>query len=483
MEQAGLRVATVETDTVRKTVERIAHVLEQEDAQAFFVGGCVRDLLLGRPLHDLDLVVAQEALGLAHRLARALGGAFVLLDEDNAIARIVLRARKGRARCTVDVAAMRGGDLHADLAARDLTINAMALPVEALRSALPGDLAEERVIDPFGGRADLGRRLLRALGPEAFLQDPLRTLRVVRLAAELDFAVDPDTARWAKEAAPHLWRVSWERIRDEVARLLRCPRAARFLPLLDAYGLLGQVFPEVEAGREEEALEHLWTVVGSLEAVVLQLEGAAGHGDAPDLAIDVPDPGDLRRRLDVALSDDRTGLFVVKLAALLHHVRPPEVVRRAGRRLRLSEREVRALVTAVVRPEAEALWEGREISPRAVYRFFRACYPIPEAVLLLDLVERLAHGQGPRRDTVLRVQAVLRLSQEQREVVVDPPRLVDGQALMAALGLPPGPWIGRLLEGIREAQAAGEVRTRDEALAWARAALRSTPQSGMTVPQ
>lgn len=464
-------------------VARVVRALRGERTEAFFVGGCVRDLLLGRPLHDLDLVVPGDAVGLARRLARALGGAFVLLDEEHAIARIVLGGREGARRRTVDVAAMRGGELRTDLAARDLTINAMALPVEALPGALRGQPVRDRVIDPFGGKEDLERRTLRALGRESLLEDPLRTLRVVRLAAELGFGVDPGTARWTREAAPLLARVSWERIRDEMARLLLSPRAGRFLPLLEEYGLLQQVLPEV--GTEDATgLEHLWGVVISLESIVSHLRGEPEGDRRPELRIDPPDPADLWRRLDAPLCDERTVLFVVKLAALLHHVRPArEMARRAGRRLRLSDREVRALATAVARPEAQALWEGDEPSPRAVYRFFRSCGAVAEGALLLDLVDRLEHGVGTRQDNVARATAVLTLAQERRETVIEPPKLLDGNTLVAALGLEPGPWVGRLLEGIREAQAAGEIRTREEALAWARDALSRPPQSGMTVPQ
>lgn len=475
-----------DTVVVQDVVARLVRALREERTEAFFVGGCVRDLLLGRPLHDLDLVVAGDAVGLARRLARALGGAFVLLDEGHAIARIVLGARTGERRRTVDVAAMRGGDLRTDLAARDLTINAMALTLEAFPEALRGVEVEGRVIDPFGGRGDLKRRMLRALGRESLLDDPMRTLRVVRLAAELDFAVDPSTACWAREAAPLLARVSWERIRDELARLLLCPRAGRFLPLLEEYGLLRQVLPEVETGGTP-GIAHLWEVVTSLEAIVSHLRGVPENGGRPGLRIEPPDPADLLHRLDATLCDERTVLFVVKLAALLHHVQPPRgAARRVGRRLRLSDREVRALATAVARPEVEGLWEGSVVAPRAVYRFFRACGAVAEAALLLDLVERLEHRLGTRQDNLARATDVLRLAQEQRDVVIDPPKLLDGSTLVAALGLEPGPWVGRLLEGIREAQAAGEIHTRDEALAWARNALRASeglPQSGMTVPQ
>jgi tRNA nucleotidyltransferase/poly(A) polymerase len=469
----------VELDALEQTVARVVQALHREGTPGFFVGGCVRDLLLGRPLHDLDLVVAGDALGVGRRLARVLGGSFVLLDEENAIVRIVLPGDGDVPRRTVDVAALRGGDLRSDLAARDLTINAMALPLETLEAALRGKPVVEQLIDPFGGREDLERGCIRALGRQALFDDPLRTLRVVRLAAELGFAVDADTARWTAEAAPELARVSWERIRDEIARLLLCRDAGRYLPLLDRYGLLPVVLPEVEQARNTPGLEHLWELVLSLEALVAQLAGEAKEDRRLALLLEIPDRDALRRRLEMRLCDERTVLVILKLAALLHHAQPPrELSRRVGRRLRLSDREVRALVTAVERPEADRLWEGEALSLRAVYRFYRACGAIAEGVLLLALVDRLAHGKAAPDHATVRAEEVLRIACEGRERVIDPPQLLDGHTLIAALELEPGPWVGRLLEGIREAQAAGEVSTLEEALAWARAAWEQWERAG-----
>ncbi len=475
------------TTPVHHLLERLQALLEGSGVEAYYVGGCIRDLLLGRPLHDLDLVVAGDALALARAAARILQGAFVLLDEENGIARVVLRGAGGMLGSTVDFARMRG-ELAEDLAQRDLTINAMAMfPADFRRYAL-GEAEEAVVIDPWGGRHDLEKGLLRALSRQALYDDPLRAMRVVRLAGELDFAIEPQTAGWVREVAGHLPLVSRERIRDELFRLLACPHAAPYLPLLDVLGLFPQVLPEVEGPN---TFDLCWEWVCALEWLAGLLagrprserEGPFWNPRAlqrhPGISFATPHATSLRRYLEGHLSGDRSRLSLLKLAALLyrgHGTEEGEKARRAGRRLRLSVREMLALETAVSLLGSLFLTAAGEPSRREVYRFYRDGGDIATGVLLLALARELAGPDfQPARweERVHRVQHILTLRFERASEVIEPPRLLNGEELMATLGLPPGPLVGTLLEEIREAQAAGEVHTREEALARAREALRS----------
>lgn len=474
---------------IPRLLERLQALLEESGIEAYYVGGCVRDLLLGRPLHDLDLVVAGDALALARSAARALRGAFVLLDEENAIARVVLRGTEGTPGSTVDFARMRG-ELAEDLAQRDLTINAMAMAPEDFRRYVLRETEDAVVIDPWGGRRDLENGLLRALSRQVLYDDPLRTMRVVRLAGELDFSIEPQTADWVREVAGRLPLVSWERIRDELFRLLACPHAAPYLPLLDSLSLLPQVLPEV-AGRERPELAQTWERVCALEWLAATLEGRPlpereglfwkprvlrSH---PEISFATPYAAPLRRYLEGRLSGERSRLALLKLAALLYRGQSEEEggkARRAGRRLRLSVRETLALEAAISLQDSPLLTAAGEPPRREVYRFYRDGGDIATGALLLALARELA-APDFRPDCweqVTRwVQDILALRFERASEVIEPPRLLDGDELMAALGLPPGPLVGTLLEEIREAQAAGEVHTREEALARAREVLQS----------
>ena len=196
--------------------------------EAWVVGGAVRDELLGRPVVDLDIAY-REPQKAARRYARRSGGAPFPLSERHGAWRVALD--DGR---TVDFTPLRG-TIEEDLATRDFTINAIAVP-----------LAGGAPLDPYGGLGDLDARVLRAVSRTTFADDPLRLLRAVRLEDELGFRVEPDTERLLLEAALLVTRPAGERILQELARLT----AAGF-ERLDEVGLLaplgGSVDPRLRA--------------------------------------------------------------------------------------------------------------------------------------------------------------------------------------------------------------------------------------------
>jgi len=466
----------------------------------------VRDALLGRPLHDWDFAVERDALGLARAVADAFGGAFFPLDEDRDTARVVLRRRRGRP-IELDFAGLRGPDLEADLRGRDFTLNAMAVGPDGA------------LIDPLGGLPDLQARLVRAVAPTAFDDDPLRMVRAVRLVAELGMRLEAKTAAWIIQRAPNLRQTSAERIRDEFLRILEAPSPAEHVHLLDEVRLLEQIVPEVgplkgQAQSPPHRFDVWWhtllvvdVTAGILETVDGQLTLPRLYADAPERAWDglrgLLDPFavPLRRHLRVRLRGGNTRRVLLLLAALCHDLGKPLTVtedqegrlhfyghEREGARmaaarlrdLRFSRREVervRAMVRAHLRPGHLARVRG-PITRRAVYRYFRDLGGTGVEVVLLSLADHVATF-GPnleperwaRRLEVARV--LLEHYFERREEAVAPPPLVTGRDLMEALGLEEGPQIGRLLETIREAQAAGEVRSREEALDLARRLLEA----------
>lgn len=467
-------------------IDQLQDLLQAGRAESYFVGGCVRDLLMSRPLHDLDLVVAGDAVAVARSIARAFHAAFVLLDEENNIARVVLRGPEGDAASTIDFARMRGPTLTEDLAARDLTINAMAMSPAAFRRFVRGEAGAAEVIDPHGGQADLAAGRLRAVSLRSFTDDPLRTMRVVRFAGELHFAIVPETAQWIRETAGLLPGAAWERIRDELVRLLSCPHAAPYLPLLASLGLLQHTLPEV-AARTAAWQDEGWEMVAGLEWFATQLENRvpaqasgplwrpAALATRPDLTLDLPQAAHLRRYLEEQLAERPRGALL-KLAALLRSVGDttsgPGALE-AARRLRLSTREALSLDHLA----HYTAWTSRaEATRRYVYRLHRDAGESAVGILLLGLAHELARA-GPKLDLqhwqerVGLVRWILDLRYERPEEVIEPPRLLDGSELIQVLGLQPGPLIGDLLEGIREAQAAGEIHSREEALSWARRAL------------
>lgn len=470
----------------------------------WLVGGAVRDAILGRPVVDLDFAVDGEARRVARQAADRLGGAYYELDDERDTGRVLLASAGGPR--TIDFARLRGGDLEADLRGRDFTINAMAVALNA----------PERVLDPTGGLQDLRDRVLRLAGPTAIQDDPLRALRAVRLAVSLELHIEPATLGHVRSARDHLAAVSAERARDELMRMLQALRPGRLLRLLDHLGLLTAVLPELEPlrGLVQPAphaflgLDHTLSVVDRLGDLLWALEPLPSKDKAADLTLGEASLrlGRFREALDGYLrhevSSGHSRRQMLFLAAALHDAGKPDtgglaqdgrlrflghdehgagLAAACARRLRLSADEAE-FVSLVVRHHMrpETLQAAAAVTPRAAYRFFRDSCPAGVAVILLSLADLLGKyaSPPPQAEWAGRVgvaRSLLEAAFEQESRVVNPPRLLDGDDVMHALSLAPGPAVGELLERLREAQAEGGVTTKEEALAFVRACIKAGP--------
>ncbi len=471
------------------------------------VGGSVRDLLLGRATHDLDLVVPQQAMAFARRLADAFGGAFVPVDPKRDIGRAVLTGPT-KQPSNADVAAWRAGSLEEDLLLRDFTINALALPLTG---------AATTIIDVTGGLADLDQRLLRVTSSHAFADDPLRMLRAVRLLAELTpwgFRLDADTAEQVRQQAPSLVSCSAERIRDELVRILACEQPDLWLRLLADLGLLAVALPELDALRGvSQSSPHRWDVFEhTVRAVAhtawlqawLNTE-ATPSNLADEFIVEVLTP--YRERLAAYFAQgEGDGLHsraqLLKWAALCHDWGKPEtrsvdrddvdaslrtqfigheqrgaeLTQHGLRRLRFNEgavRRISEIVAQHMRPlYLAAAAAAQPLSARSVFRFYRDLDDVGVDVAVLSLSDvRATAGSEPGSEgwqSVVPVTARLLHDYFDRlGEAVAPPALIDGNDLMAALGLPPSRLVGQLLVAVAEAQATGEVHSAQEALDYA----------------
>ncbi len=471
---------------------KVMAILKAKKLEGYLVGGYLRDILLDRPTADIDVAIAGLELDPARQIANELDGKFVLLDELHKIARIVLK-QDGDQQWHLDLTALRG-DVEQDLAKRDFTINSLAAPLGA-GSPSAGLLP---LIDPLGGMKDLNSRTIRASSAEAFRADPVRLLRAIRFATELGFEIEPGAEELIKDDASRLHRASPERLRTELVRILEVPRTSFWFRYMDKVGLLGVLFPELNESRNvEQPKEHYWDVFNhSLETV-----GAAERLLTPepqrakdDLLASVPWSADISSYFSRSREGGSSRAALLKLAALLHDVAKPRTRTREGARwrflghaqegaatvevilenLRFSGREIET-VTAEVRHHlrpGQLHHQGLLPTRRAIYRYYRDTGDVALDTLFLSLADHLA-ARGPsldRQDWENHCQVVSYLLEQRKdeEKIVSPPRLIDGHDLMAVLGMQPGPEIGRILEEVREAQASGEVTSRDEALAFAR---------------
>jgi poly(A) polymerase len=470
--------------------------------RAWLVGGAIRDRALGRATADLDVVVDGDPAEAARAIARAAGrAACFALSEQFGAWRVSARDSSWQ----VDVERLREGSLGADLALRDFTVNAIAEPI-----------AGGEPIDPLGGMEDLSAGRLRMVAPSAFADDPLRVLRLARIAVELDLRPEPETVRHAREHAGQLARCSPERVFAELRRIVAAPEAIRGLQLMSELAATPVVLPELDALRdvEQNRFHHTDVYGHTLEVLgrTIALDEAAGV-DAPAGARHLagPDGKPQSAEIESLLADHRPAVAALlaepladgvtrgealRWGALLHDaakpltrgVRPGDghvtfvghdergaaLAREVLGRLRCSER-LRAHVAALVRHHLRLgflVHEPQPLSRRTVFSYLYGCSPVEVDVTLLSVADRLA-TRGERAPEA--IESHLRVA---RGMLADallwraegpPTPLVRGDELAGALGIPTGPRVGELLDQLSEAQYAGEIATREQAIAHARA--------------
>jgi len=401
--------------------------------RSYVVGGCLRDLALGRAVNDVDVAVDGAAETLSRHFAGECGGTFFWLDRERGYSRVIVKGEGGTLIC--DFAPLRGKDIHADLALRDFTINALAVSLED----------EPVLIDPLGGSADIREKVVRRCSESAFRDDPLRLVRAFRFAAALGFSIEDATLAAIPDHAPLVVNVAGERLRDELFKILQVPEAGAVLGLMGQAGLLEVIF-----GLSSERIP------SALEAIA-RVEDAARVLSRP--GDELAEEGAIRLRQEI--QEGITVLSLVKLVAFLDAAGSEP--REAADRLRLGKTAgqlVEKLCRAGSFPQAD---NGND----AAYRFFNSCDP---AGLELPL-QLLARGHIT--ESRCRELACYYLHSH---IPRGGNLLLSGAEIMALLSVPPGKIVGEAHELLREAQCTGEVRTDAEARAFLRKKLLTTSE-------
>ncbi len=453
--------------------------LQDIAGRAWIVGGAVRDELLGRATIDYDVAIDGDPPPAARELGRRANAHSFALSETFGAWRVVARDQSWQ----VDLTPLTGDTIERDLARRDLTINAIARP-----------LGGGAMIDPHGGIADLRAGRLRMVSADAFERDPLRTLRLARFAAELGFAIEPATSAGACAAAPSLRDIAAERIFAELKQIVACDSVLEGLSLMEVLGATSVILPELVAlrGVTQSEYHHLdvydHTIAALRWTVELQRD-PGGVLDAPD------DAAEVAELLGEPLANDLTRGVALRFGALMHDIAKPQTraVGPSGRitflghdeagakvaaevmaRLRASER-LSAHVQALTRHHLRLgfLVHEAPLGRRAVYRYMRACEPVEVDVTLLSVADRLAtRGRGSDIAIAAHMELARQLLAEAlRWRVQRPQPPLRGDRLARAIGLRPGPELGRVLAELEEAAYAGEVQTEEQALSRARELL------------
>ncbi len=479
-------------------LERLAPVFMRHDQPVYLVGGSVRDILLGRTCKDLDFAVPERAIELAFKVADVLEVPAYVLDQERDTGRVLLPDEG----MTLDFAGFRGDSLKADLSDRDFTVNAIALPVAAQNYS--------SLIDPCNGIRDLAEELFRQTNKDAISDDPVRAMRGLRLALQLGFSLETATSTAIRDAGPFLKNVSCERVRDELVNMLSGDYPEQAIQALHGHALLPYVLPEVadlqgvdqSAPHRETVLRHTISVLASLrvvESVLLdgykpggpvtsQLTSQLGKYQSP-----------LREYFSRPVLGAVDGRLLLRLGAVFHDVGKPatrseekdgsirflghekdggEMAARRLQQLHFSRQavnHVRQIVEGHLWPLHLA--KDETVSRRATYRFFRRSREAGLDIGLLSIADYLATNfrSGDRDKWTGHLRVIDQLYDHyfnHYDETVRPVPLIDGREIMEAFDLDPGPKVGRLLRVIEEAQAAGEINSTDEAIAFAGKALK-----------
>jgi poly(A) polymerase len=441
---------------------------------AWIVGGAVRDAVLGREVADLDLAVAGDPGAGARAIAKEVGDHAFELSAEFRTWRVVDRGRGWQ----IDVTALRGETIEEDLAERDFTVGAVAVPLEG-----------GEPIDLYAGLVDLADKRLRVVGERSFGDDPLRLLRAPRLAAELDLEIEPRTMALARAAASRAAEPAGERQLAELRQLMGGPDPLRGLELLRELGLTAVVLPELETLRGVEqgpnhhldVYDHTIAVLEHTLEVERDLDRFAGERAAEVEAL-FAEP----------LADETTRRTALRFGALFHDIAKPqtraerdgfvgfrghdqlgaEIIGGICGRLRASRKLTRHLQGLALHHLLLGFLIAEMPLPlRRVHAYLRATEPVTVDVTLLTVADRLsARGKGPIASPEM-VSAHLQLAREMIAAGLDwrregPPRpLLRGDEVAAELGIEPGPELGSAMAELEAAQYAGEVTDRAGAIA------------------
>ncbi len=476
---------------VHQVVRRQAH----HNQRIYLVGGCIRDILIGHPSHDFDFVVSGDAIHVARQIAGQLNAGFYVLDDERKTARVILEKSQGE-RYYLDFARMRGFHIEQDLKARDFTINAMAIDL----------LEEDRILDPLNGHLDLRKKVLRVCSEQSFAQDAVRVLRAIRFSMQLQFQIEKQTIDLLRSAVGLLPQCSVERQRDEFFKILNGSQIQTVVALMDRLGVLDVIIPELKQtkGVQQTAphtlpvWEHILETLRWLEELYNLLVFGPEFIKGENLLAGMASlslgryRAHLQAHFSTRIHAERSLRGLLFFAGLLHDIGKPlaqqeqgdgrirflnhdrygaEMAEKIGRRLALSNPEVERL-TLLVREHMRVhhlASTSDAVSRRSIYRYFRRLEDSGVDLCLLSLADTLATygitippARWERELIVCR--QLLEGWFEKRAETVSPPRLINGDDLISRFGLKPGPQLGKLLECVREAQAAGQIQSVDEAL-------------------
>jgi len=414
--------------TLPKDVQGIIKVLTKAGFEAFAVGGCVRDMILGREVKDWDITTNAKPEEIQKLFKKsfyenAFGTVGVLVGKETYEITTYRIEEKYTDRRHPDVVQFTDS-LEKDLARRDFTINAIAFD-------------GKKLIDPFDGQRDIERKLIKAVGnpQDRFSEDALRMLRAIRFACQLDFAIDPETFQAIRRLAGSLMFIAKERIRDEFIKMLASFDPAKAINLLKEADLLFKIIPELEGTLGViQTGHHIYPV---FEHLLLALKFCPSSDPIVRLAtffhdIGKPATKDIKGDKVTFYSHDKVGAKITEVIM---------------RRLHFSNDDIKKAVNLVAH---HMFYYNPEVTDAAVRRFIKRVGKENIADLIeLRIGDRLGSGV-PKGKTRKLYELEQRIEEVSKDPISTSQLAIDGHEVMKEFTIEPGPLIGKILNALLE---------------------------------
>ncbi len=456
-----------------RVINTIARQAKEEGVLCYLVGGTIRDILLNRDLliRDLDFVVQGNLEIFVENLMKELEGKLIPMDKEKRLFRI--RLEEG---LILDFTQMEG-EIEQDLEKRDLTISAMAYPLDA-----PWPLEREYIIDPFGGQEDIEKRRVRHIREEAFEEDPVRLIRAPRFMCQLRFNMAEETITAIRKYAHLLPTVAGERITQELFLILREDKTYHFLTFMDKkLDILNKIFPEIEEMKDiGECKYHVvdsWThsiyTVKVAESVIYAQGFFEDH---------IREFYEAHARETIA--GDHRRMELLKLGALFHDIGKPsakkvdatgrtrfrgheitgaELVKEYGEKLKWSKKEIGILYKYVAHHMTPlVLYKKNDVSGKALYQFFKEGGKETLDLLLIALADIVSTRKllDPHEEMGMfkvHVEYIANNYITRYRPIENITSIISGREVMEEINLPESTFVGEVLEDIKKAMFYGHI--------------------------
>lgn len=454
-------------------------------SKAYLVGGCIRDLLLDKPIRDYDIVVKSNPKAHAEDIAQLLKGRLVTLDNERETYRVVLETKE-----IIDISKMKGNTISEDLKERDFSINAMAYDI---KEGFP--IKIDKIIDPYKGMRDLSKNVIKHLHDRTFIDDPLRMLRAVRFMAQLNYSLHKDTKIRISKDSPLLNSVSGERISAELFEIINSDKSYFYISYMDKeLQLLDKIFPDIE--EMKRVGECKYHVVNSWTHSIYTLKTAENVINE-DSFFEKHIKKAFERHTREIIAADRSRLQLIKLGALFHDIGKPsamkidssgrtrfrgheitgaEKVKGYAEALRLSARE-RAILQKYVSLHMLplVLYKNNDVSGKALYQVFQQMGEETLDILLIafaDIVatRRLLNPHEEMGMIKIHIEYMANNYLTRYKPVENIAAIISGSDIMEILNISEGHRVGEAIEEVKKAIYFGKISaTKDAAIEFIKA--------------